>query len=198
MTILYFRFLIFFAGGEIISQQYAGRAFHMSIYADLVSVSLQTQSSRAEVRIPSNLLDNKWHTIEFIYQMGTLLLLIDRQETVIANATYNKIFLTDAPNNDAAILILGTSYSGCMLQGPGINFNSRSVKDVDSILFGPCPLMQGSCKQNDILVRAQIDQCLNDPCMSHGSCVSKADTYEVSVLMIKRFLFNLLEFLTTN
>lgn len=154
----------------------------MSVHADSISISLVTSTNHADVRVPSNLLDNRWHTIEFIYKLGSLKFFVDRRETIIANSTYNTLFLTDAPNDDSAILIIGASYSGCMLQGPGINFSSVAAKDVDSVLFGPCPLIQGACKQNDIMIRAQIDQCLHDPCMSHGVCTSKADTYEVCLL----------------
>lgn len=151
----------------------------MSVHADSISISLVTSTNHVDVRVPSNLLDNRWHTIEFIYKLGSLKFFVDRRETIIANSTYNTLFLTDAPNDDSAILIIGASYSGCILQGPGINFSSVAVKDIDSVLFGPCPLIQGPCKQNDIMIRAQIDQCLHDPCMSRGVCTSKADTYEV-------------------
>lgn len=153
----------------------------MSVYVDYVSISLVTPNAHTEVRITSNLLDNKWHTMEFLLQMGSLKLLVDRKETIIANSTYNTILLTDPPSNDAAILILGTTYSGCMLHGPGLNFSS-SVPNVHPVLFGPCPLMSGPCSQNDILVRTPIDHCLHEPCMQKGICVSKPDTYEVNYI----------------
>lgn len=73
---------------------------------------------------------------------------------------------------------LGTSYSGCMLHGPGVNFSS-SVTNAHPVLFGPCPLMSGPCSQNDVLVRTPTDHCLHEPCMQKGLCVSKSDTYEV-------------------
>lgn len=160
----------------MITQRYAGHIFLLSIYSDYVSISLVTPNAHAEARVPSNILDNKWHTIEFLFQMGSLKLLIDRKETLIANSTYNTILITDPPSNDAAILILGTTYSGCMLNGPGLNFSS-SVSSAH--LFGPCPLMQGPCTQNDILVRNPTDHCLHEPCMQKGICISKMDTYEV-------------------
>lgn len=147
----------------------------MSIYTDYVSISLVTKTAHIESRIPSNLLDNKWHTIEFIYQMGTLKVLIDRRETIIANSTYNTLLLTDAPSDDSAVLILGTTYSGCMLHGPGLNFNS-SAQNLHTVSFGPCPLMHGTCTQNDVLI--PIDYCSHEPCMQKGICISKSDTYE--------------------
>lgn len=111
-------------------------------------------------------------------------MLIDRKPTIIANSTYNTIFLTDPPNDDAAILILGSSYSGCMLQGPGLNFSS--FQNAQPIQFGPCPLLHGTCEPNrDLLVRtSSIDHCLHEPCMQKGMCVSLADTYEVRTLKI--------------
>lgn len=151
----------------------------MSIHADFVSISLVTSKNHVDVRVSSSLLDNRWHTIEFIYRMGNLRFLVDRHETILANSTHNTLFLTDAPSDDLAILIIGASFSGCMLQGPGINFSTVTVKDNDAVFFGPCPLMQGPCKPNDMMIKAQVDQCLHDPCMQHGVCSSKADTYEV-------------------
>lgn len=117
--------------------------------------------------------------------MNSLKMLIDRQQSVIANSSYNSIFLTDPPNDDAAILILGSSYSGCMLHGPGLNFSSSSYQNSHPIQFGPCPLLQGTCaSNNDILVRTPpIDYCLHEPCMQKGVCVSLTDTYEVSILL---------------
>lgn len=150
----------------------------MSIHADYVSISLVTPKARTEVKVSSNLLDNKWHTIEFLLQFGTLKLLIDRKETVIANSTYNTILLTDQPNNDAAILILGTTYSGCMLHGPGLNFNVQNSHPI----LRQCPLLQGPCTQNDILVHTPVDHCLHEPCMGSGVCISITDTYEVILL----------------
>lgn len=173
---LFVWFSFFFAGGEIISQRYAGHIFLFSIHSDSVSVSLVTPNQRADARIPANLLDNKWHTIEFLYQIGELKLMIDRKETTVANSTYNTILITEPPNNDAAILILGKTYSGCMLHGPGLNFNTSA--NPHTVLFGPCPLMQGPCTQNDILVRVPVDHCMHDPCMQKGECISKIDTYE--------------------
>lgn len=170
-------FLNFQTGGEIITQRYAGHIFLMSIYIDYVSVSLVTPSAHTEVRILSNILDNKWHTIELLYQVGSLKLLIDRRDTIIANSTYNNILLTDPPNNDAAILILGTTYSGCMVNGPGLNFSS-SVPNVPPILFGPCPLANHPCSQDDNIIHT-TDHCIHEPCMQNGKCVSKSETYEV-------------------
>lgn len=138
-------------------------------------------NSHIEERVEANILDNRWHTIEFLFEMDTLKLVIDRKETVIANSTYNTMFITDAPNDDAAILILGSTYSGCMLHGPGLNFSSSSIQNLHPIQFGPCPLMQGPCTENDdILTRMpSIDYCSHEPCMQKGICVSLRDTYMV-------------------
>lgn len=129
-----------------------------------------------EARVNTRLLDNKWHTIEFLYKLGNLNLIIDKEPTVvIANSTYNTEFLTDQEiKNEAAVLILGTTYSGCLLNGPGLIFNTNTMH-AQLVLFGPCPLMQGPCTGHDVLVRAPIDHCLHDPCMQHGACISRAD-----------------------
>lgn len=147
----------------------------MSVHSDSVTVSLMAPNSHVEARVPVRLLDNKWHTIEFLNQLGILNLIIDNQVTVLANSTYNVPFLTDQEiKNEAAVLILGTTYSGCLLHGPGLIFNTNGMHS-QMVLFGKCPLAPGICTQRDILIRVPIDHCLNDPCMLHGVCISRED-----------------------
>jgi len=63
-----------------------------------------------------------------------------------ANSTYNNQFLNcEEIKNEAAVLILGNMYAGCLLHGPGLIFNT-SAMHVEGVLFGPCPLATGSCK----------------------------------------------------
>lgn len=174
----------FVTGGELITQRYAGHTFLVTIYPDYLSASLVTPNSRIEARVTANLLDNKWHTVEFLQQIRSLKVLINRKETVIANSSYNTELLTDSPSNDAAILIIGHTYSGCMLDGPGFNF-STTISNSNSVIFGPCPLMQGRCSHEDILIHKAFDYCLHDPCMQKGICVSRTETYEVSFHSIK-------------
>lgn len=93
----------------------------------------------------------------------------------LANSTFNPSFLTDQEiKSEAAVLILGTTYSGCMLHGPGLVFNT-SAMNAHNVLFGPCPLAPGTCTKEDVLVRMTTDHCLHDPCMQHGQCISRSD-----------------------
>lgn len=55
----------------------------MSVHPDMVSVTLMAMNTRVEARVPARLLDNKWHTIEFLYELGNLNLVIDKQPTII-------------------------------------------------------------------------------------------------------------------
>ena len=129
------------------------------------------------VRVPISLLDNKWHTLQFIYQFGSLNLMIDKDTVMIANASYNHKLLTDQEiKNDGAVLILGKMYSGCLLHGPGLVFNKSAMSTV-GVLFGSCPLARGQCQDHDVLVREPIDHCQNFPCMQHGQCISIPDDY---------------------
>lgn len=96
-----------------------------------------------------------------------------------ANATYNSIFLTDTEiKNEAAVLLLGSSYAGCILHGPGLIFNTSGMNS-QNVVFGPCPLRPGSCEHSDVLIRVPVDHCLHDPCMQHGSCISRVDKFVV-------------------
>lgn len=185
----------------------------MSVNSNALTVSLITPTVTVEANVPCKLLDNKWHTVQFLYQLGNLNLIVDKQATVIgsytlnrrtgfalkmnhkfvqnfnetfsismsANATYNSIFLTDTEiKNEAAVLLLGPSYAGCILHGPGLIFNTSGMNS-QSVVFGPCPLRPGSCEQRDVLIRVPVDHCLHDPCMQHGSCISRTDKFVVDL-----------------
>lgn len=150
----------------------------VSVQSDSVTVELAAPPERADSRIPVELLDNNWHTLEFLFQLGNLYLNIDGQSTIIANATYNTLFLTDEKIKDeAAILILGTAFTGCLQHGPGLLFDTSSMIGT-SVEFGPCILAPGPCTDHDVLIRNQVNHCINDPCMQHGTCYSRADGYE--------------------
>jgi protein crumbs len=152
----------------------------VTVLRDSITIGLNypQQNPRVEAKIPARLLDNQWHTIQFIHRMGILNLIIDRKTIVIANSTYNRELLTDQEiKNEAAVLILGRQYSGCLLHGPGLMFNNSEIT-AEGVLFGSCPLAPGQCNsEHDILIREPVDYCLNFPCM-HGQCISRSDTYE--------------------
>lgn len=153
----------------------------VTVLKDSITIALnqpQQNLPRVEAKIPARLLDNQWHTIQFIYQLGILNLVIDRNTILIANSTYNRELLTDQEiKNEAAVLILGRQYSGCMLHGPGLMFNNSEIT-AEGVLFGACPLAPGKCNSEyDILIREPVDHCFNNPCM-HGQCISQPDAYE--------------------
>ncbi|CAO1412778.1 unnamed protein product [Diamesa serratosioi] len=165
-------------GGEILSQSYSKHKLIVTVLKEGISVSLNSQQSRTEARVAANLLDNHWHTIQFLYQLGNLNLIIDRKTFVISNSTYKKELISDQEiKNEAAVLILGNQYSGCLLHGPGLVFNTSEIT-VQGVLFGSCPLAPGICHpDHDVLIREPIDHCQNFPCM-HGQCISRPDEYQ--------------------
>uniref|UniRef100_A0A6B2E8N3 Putative cadherin egf lag seven-pass g-type receptor n=1 Tax=Phlebotomus kandelakii TaxID=1109342 RepID=A0A6B2E8N3_9DIPT len=169
-------------GSEIFSQRYALHTLRLAVHPHSVTVSLATPEKNLTVNFPvmAGLYDNRWHTIEFLYQLGNLNLIVDRQSMVIANSTFNTEFLTDNEvKNEAAVLILGTNYSGCMLHGPGLVFNYSTMHPV-GVLFKECPMPSGPCsaEHDDIVHNTVVDHCEHDPCMQHGSCISRLDSYE--------------------
>ncbi|XP_036327522.1 protein crumbs isoform X3 [Rhagoletis pomonella] len=168
-------------GGEILAQQYNKNSFVITVLNDFLQVSLAGPAvigpnNRLDVKLPYHLLDNHWHTLQFKYEYGNLYLYIDHTSMVFANSTYNSQFLTNQDiGNEAAILILGNSFSGCLQDGPGLLFINGSVQNV---VYGSCPLATGPCGDHDTLMPGQDNYCSNDPCMSHGQCISLNDGYE--------------------
>lgn len=67
----------------MLSQRYGGHMLQVSVNAEGVVVSLVALNVREEARIAAQLLDNKWHTMEFLYQQGNLNLILDRKSTII-------------------------------------------------------------------------------------------------------------------
>lgn len=56
----------------------------MFLLADEVLITMNvTTPPLLKVHVPAHLLDNQWHTIEFLYQLGVLNLIIDKHPTVI-------------------------------------------------------------------------------------------------------------------
>ncbi|XP_017848207.1 protein crumbs isoform X3 [Drosophila busckii] len=170
-------------GGEILAQQYNKNSIVISVLNDFLQVSLAGPAvigpnNRLDVKLPYQLLDNRWHTLQFKYEYGNLYLHVDRAAIIFANSTYNSQFLTNQDiGNEAAILILGNSFSGCLLDGPGLQFVNGSMT-VQNAVFGVCPLTPGSCSEHEQFTRVQDNYCLNDPCMGHGTCSSTNEGYE--------------------
>ncbi|XP_017140739.1 protein crumbs isoform X1 [Drosophila miranda] len=169
-------------GGEILAQQYNKNSIVISVLNDFLQISLagpavHGPNNRLDVKLPYQLLDNRWHTLQFKYEYGNLYLHVDRAASIFANSTYNSQFLTnqDIGYKDA-ILILGNSFSGCLLDGPGLQFVNNST--IQNVVFGVCPLTPGPCSDHDLFTRLPDNFCLTDPCMGHGTCSSNSEGYE--------------------
>jgi len=163
----------------LLSQTYQRHELIVTVSKEGLTIALNLpQQNRVEARVPAKLLNNQWHTVQFVYQLGNLNVIVDKNSFLIANSTYNRDFLYDQKiKDDAAVLILGRQYSGCLLHGPGLMFNNSEIS-VEGVVFGSCPLAPGLCNpDHDILIREPIDHCLHFPCM-HGQCISRTDEYE--------------------
>lgn len=167
----------FLAGGELLSQSFSGHTLTVSVQSELITITLTTKQRNTSARVKSSLLDNKWHTIQFLHQLGNLFLIVDKTSVVIANKTYNSDFINDNEvKNSGAVLLLGKTFSGCLLQGPGLLFNTSAIT-AEGVLFGPCPLKPGPCTDHDVLIRNVVDHCRDLPCL-HGQCISTSDGYQ--------------------
>lgn len=66
------------------SHSYRNHELKMFLLADEVLITMNvTTPPLLKVHVPAHLLDNQWHTIEFLYQLGVLNLIIDKHPTVI-------------------------------------------------------------------------------------------------------------------
>lgn len=74
-------------GGEILAQQYNKNSIVISVLNDALQVSLAGPSvigikNRLDVRLPYQLLDNRWHMLQFKYEYGNLYLHVDKESII--------------------------------------------------------------------------------------------------------------------
>ncbi|KAI5637366.1 EGF-like domain-containing protein [Phthorimaea operculella] len=135
-----------------------------------------------EVGLARETLDNRWHWEALRYRPSppSLLLEVDREQRVIANVTWNPELL--APGDleaGGAVTLVGTLFSGCIHEGPQLEFHAAHAQ-LSNVLFGHCPLSTDECKnRTDVLREPPIDYCYNEPCMRHGTCISRHDRTDV-------------------
>ncbi|XP_035724721.1 protein crumbs-like isoform X1 [Vespa mandarinia] len=168
-------------GGRLFVQRYKDDSISLEVTHDgLLFVAIVDQQVH-EARLNARLLNNAWHNVNLFFRLGNLTLSTAGHTQVIANATYNAAILTLPDYNVNDSLIVGESFRGCILQGPGILFN-ESINN--GAVFGPCPSDNRGCGPNGLgsgiasATASTMDVCRNEPCMMHGKCVSRQDRYE--------------------
>lgn len=74
-------------GGDILAQQHNKNSIVISVLSDFLQISLGGPgvigpNNRIDVKYPYQLLDNRWHTLQFKYEYGNLYLYVDRTSRV--------------------------------------------------------------------------------------------------------------------
>ncbi|KAJ8734438.1 hypothetical protein PYW08_013688 [Mythimna loreyi] len=169
-------------GGELFSQRYDGYTLHVTSLFEQVVVSWQRPSQpHREVGLAKETLDNRWHWVGLRYNSDppSLLLEVDKDTQIISNVTWNPELLSPGKLEDPnAVLLVGNVFSGCILEGPQLEFHAASSQ-TRSVVFGHCPLTTDDCiDRKDVLRIQPKDHCYNEPCMRHGTCISRHDRYE--------------------
>ncbi|XP_061722977.1 protein crumbs [Cydia pomonella] len=168
-------------GGELFSQRFAGYTLHVTALLKQVVVSwVRPGQQQREQAMNRSTLDNKWHWVALNYQANppSLHLEVDRESKVISNRTLNPSLLS--PGNlqaDGAEVLVGNVFVGCIHEGPQLEFHaSAQLRNVE---FGECPLTNNcTVRQEDVQQHLPRDRCYNEPCMRHGTCISRLDNYE--------------------
>ncbi|KAM3956609.1 LOW QUALITY PROTEIN: cell polarity complex component crumbs [Aphomia sociella] len=169
-------------GGELFSQRFERYTLHVTALYEQVVVSwaLPTQSTRQEGMVKETL-DNRWHWVALRYRPNppALLLEVDRDSMVISNVTWNPELLSPgALEAGGAEVLVGNVFSGCIHEGPQLEFHAANAQ-FSNVVFGHCPLSTDECKDGkDVLRIPPKDHCYNEPCMRHGTCISRHDRYE--------------------
>ncbi|GBP77406.1 Protein crumbs [Eumeta japonica] len=99
---------------------------------------------------------------------------------LVANATFNAELVNGGPLESAsATLLVGNLFSGCIHEGPQLEFHATATSQEKNVVFGNCPLTTDECKdRQDVLRMPPKDFCFNEPCLRHGTCISRHDRYE--------------------
>ncbi|XP_050663637.1 protein crumbs-like [Leptidea sinapis] len=169
-------------GGELFSQRFEGYTLHVTALFEQVVVSwARPGQAPREAGLPRETLDNRWHWVALRYRPSppALLLELDRDTQVISNVTWNPELLSPgALEAGGAVLLVGNLFSGCMHEGPQLEFHAQYVQHTN-VTFGSCPLTTDECKdRKDVLRIPPKDHCYNEPCLRHGTCISRHDKYE--------------------
>ncbi|XP_041974709.1 protein crumbs [Aricia agestis] len=172
-------------GGELFSQRNEGYTLHVTALFDQVVVSWQRPGAPPpaprEVALPRETLDNAWHWLALRYRPNppALLLELDHETQVISNVTWNpELLAPGALEAGGAVALVGSVFSGCVREGPQLEFHPHRVLTATA-RFGPCPLSTDECKdRKDVLRIPPKDFCYNEPCLRHGTCISRHDRYE--------------------
>ncbi|KAG6462760.1 hypothetical protein O3G_MSEX013451 [Manduca sexta] len=98
---------------------------------------------------------------------------------VISNVTWNPELLSPgALEAGGAVVLVGNQLSGCIHEGPQLEFHAAGTQ-LRNVVFGHCPLTTDDCiDRKDVLRIPPKDHCYNEPCMRHGTCISRHDRYE--------------------
>ncbi|XP_060810667.1 protein crumbs [Amyelois transitella] len=169
-------------GGELFSQRFERYTLHVTALYEQVVVSwaLPTQPTRQEA-LATETLDNQWHWVALRYRPNppALLLEVDKDAQVISNVTWNPELLSPgALEAGGAEVLVGNVFSGCIHEGPQLEFHANNAQ-FHNVVFGHCPLSTDECKDGkDVLRIPPKDHCYNEPCMRHGTCISRHDRYE--------------------
>ncbi|XP_072395755.1 protein crumbs [Diabrotica undecimpunctata] len=160
-------------GGNLFSQQLNDDLIELSVNSDEVGFEARTGGKKYEHKILGNFLNNKWHTVYLQYVSGNLTIEVDGNIQLLANSTYRNELLVSPGlyNEGAAVLLIGKQFNGCLLEGPTVVFDPNLIKSNHNVLFKSCPIPYDSC------VPKGLDWCETEPCMRHGTCLSKQDTY---------------------
>lgn len=169
-------------GGELFSQRFEGYTLHVTALFEQVVVSWARPSQpHREVGLAKETLDNRWHWVGLRYNSDppSLLLEVDKDTQIISNVTWNPELLSPgALEAGGAVLLVGNVFSGCILEGPQLEFHAASAQ-TRNVVFGHCPLTTDECiDRKDVLRIQPKDHCYNEPCMRHGTCISRHDRYE--------------------
>lgn len=169
-------------GGKLFTQHFGSDFISLEVTPEGLLFLAIIDQQRYEAKLNAKLLNNAWQNVNLFFRLGNLTLSSAGHTQVIANATYNSAILSLPEYDDNSSLIIGEGFKGCILQGPGILFRRNETVN-NGAVFGPCPLESKGCGPHSAGGLAAVavsttDFCHHEPCMMHGTCVSRQDRYE--------------------
>ncbi|XP_046609004.1 protein crumbs isoform X5 [Neodiprion virginianus] len=169
-------------GGRLFIQHFGPDFISLEVTPEGLLFLASVNQQRYEAKLNAKLLNNAWHYVNLLFRLGNFTLSAAGHTQVIANGTYNSGILNLPDYNDNEPLIIGEGFKGCILQGPGILFRRNSTIN-NGAVFGTCPLESAGCGPLSVGGLATVtvptsDFCDHEPCMMHGTCVSRQDRYE--------------------
>ncbi|KAK3088892.1 hypothetical protein FSP39_025053 [Pinctada imbricata] len=166
--------------GQLLHQRGgSGDYFSVSVINGSLDVRWRAGSTEEVLAIGSNLYNNRWYYVNIFTILGSTRLEVNLGSNLLAsdvlgNGTY-RTSLWRADLRGSGDLTVGSHFTGCIQQGPGVTFENNNAIQPIGVSWSntSCPIDGVTCNSDD---NTQTF-CWSSPCRHGGTCREEGNTY---------------------